>query len=86
MLAGQSHTADDELAGNIAIARAKLSAVQPNAIDADGVLVDEALKQVELGKEYLRLYAQQKAAPIQTAAAIEVVLYNHLYDLLRAIL
>lgn len=73
-------TADDDLGNRLAAVRAQLSAIEPGGIDEDGNIVNEALKGIAKGKEYLRLKAQNDRAPALTAADLEPLVYNYLYD------
>ncbi len=68
---------ESELASRLADLRQKLVAVQADAIDPDGRLVK--LQDSDLGKEYQRIWEQQRSAPAKTPEEIESDLYNHLY-------
>jgi adenine-specific DNA-methyltransferase len=78
ILHGTGATFDEDLAQRLEGLKKQLQAVQHDAIDADGNLV--ALHTTEAGKEYARLFAQQRRAPVRTVADLEVLVYNHLYD------
>lgn len=77
---GATPTFDEDLAQRLDAVRTQLQAVQRGAIDADGNLV--ALQETDAGKEYAKLFAQQQRAPVRSAADLEVLVYNHLYDFL----
>src|SRR5437660_11662966 len=68
---------ETELAGRLAELHQKLVAVQADAIDPDGRLVK--LQDSDLGKEYQKLWEQQRGAPAKTPEELESDLYNHLY-------
>ena len=68
---------ESELASRLADLRQKLVAVQADAIDPDGRLVK--LQDSDLGKEYQRIWDQQRSAPAKTPEEIESDLYNYLY-------
>lgn len=76
ILRGAAPTFDDDLAQRLEGLAAKLREVQHNAIDADGNLV--ALRNTDAGKEYEKLYAQQRRTPVRNAADLEALVYNHL--------
>src|SRR5258705_298733 len=78
ILRGTSATFDEDLAVRLKGLREQLLAIQHDAIDADGNLV--ALQGTDGGKEYARLLAQQRRAPVRTTDDIEVLVYNHLYE------
>jgi adenine-specific DNA-methyltransferase len=73
-------TADDELGNRLEAVKAQLLEMDPGGIDKDGTIVNDALKGVAKGKEYLKLKAQHDRAPVRTAAGMEPLVYNHLYD------
>src|ERR1044071_7510416 len=75
---GSSPTFDSDLAQRLEGLRAQIQAVQHDAIDADGNLV--ALQTSDAGKEYTKLFAQQRRAPVRSAADLDILVYNHLYD------
>ena len=78
ILQGAGATFDEDLSLRLKALRETLVSVQANAIDADGNLV--ALHETDAGKEYARLFAQQRRAPVRTSADLEILVYNHLYD------
>lgn len=72
-------TFDDQLATRLLMLREELNALQPGAIDADGKLVNDVIRQLDKGKEYERLFSEQQKAPGQSTAEIDVQVYNHLH-------
>ena len=80
ILQGRGTTADDDLAHRLDALRSQLLELDPGGIDEDGNIVNEALKGVAKGKEYLRLKTQTDLAPIHSASDLEVLVFNHLYD------
>jgi len=74
------NTADDDLGGRLDVLKAQILEMEPGGIDEDGNIVNEALKGIAKGKEYLKLKAQADRAPARTAAGMEPLVYNHLYD------
>ncbi len=74
------NTADDDLDGRLAVLKAALLELEPGGVDEDGNITQDFLKQSSKGKEYLKLKAQADRAPTRTAAGMEPLVYNHLYD------
>lgn len=74
------NTADDDLGGRLEVLKAALLELEPGGVDEDGNITQDFLKQSTKGKEYLRLKAQADRAPARTAAGMEPLVYNHLYD------
>ena len=73
-------TADDDLTTRLEAVRVQLLDIDPGGIDEDGNIVNPALEGTAKGKEYLKLRAQYKRAPARTAANMEPLVYNYLYD------
>lgn len=73
-------TADDELGARLDAVKTQLLEIDPGGIDDDGKIVNEALRSIAKGKEYLKLMAQTDRAPARTAAGMEPLVFNHLYD------
>lgn len=73
-------TADDDLGTRLEAVRAQVLEMDPGGIDEDGNIVNEALKGIAKGKEYLKLKEQHDRAPARTAADLEPLIYNYLYD------
>jgi adenine-specific DNA-methyltransferase len=80
ILAQGGTTADDDLGARLEALKADIVRMDPGGIDEDGNIVNEALKGIAKGKEYLKLKAQADRAPARTAAGMEPLVYNHLYD------
>ena len=74
------NTADDDLGGRLDVLKAALLELEPDGVDEDGNITKDFLKQSTKGKEYLKLKAQADRAPARTAAGMEPLVYNHLYD------
>jgi adenine-specific DNA-methyltransferase len=74
------NTADDDLGGRLDVLKAALLELEPGGVDEDGNITQEFLKQSAKGKEYLKLKAQADRAPARTAAGMEPLVYNHLFD------
>jgi len=73
-------TADDDLGGRLEVLKSALLELEPGGVDEDGNITKDFLKQSTKGKEYLKLKAQADRAPARTAAGMEPLVYNHLYD------
>jgi len=73
-------TADDDLNRRLEVLKLDLLELEPGGVDEDGTITKEFLKQSAKGKEYLKLKAQHDRAPARTAAGMEPLVYNHLYD------
>jgi adenine-specific DNA-methyltransferase len=80
ILAKGGATADEDLGRRLDDLKAELLRMDPGAIDADGNLVNEAWANIPAGENYLKLKAQADRAPARTAAGMEPLVYNHLYD------
>ena len=74
------NTADDDLGGRLDVLKAALLELEPGGVDEDGNITRDFLKESTKGKDYLRLKAQHDRAPARTAAGMEPLVYNHLYD------
>ncbi len=74
------NTADDELGGRLEVLKAALLELEPGGVDEDGNITKDFLKKSTRGKEYLKLKGQADRAPARTAAGMEPLVYNHLYD------
>ncbi len=74
------NTADDDLGGRLEVLKAALLELEPGGVDEDGNITKDFLKKSTKGKEYLKLKAQADRAPARTAAGMEPLIYNHLYD------
>ena len=74
------NTADDDLGGRLEVLKAALLELEPGCVDEDGNITKDFLKKSTKGKEYLKLKAQTDRAPARTAAGMEPLVYNHLYD------
>lgn len=73
-------TADDDLNRRLEVLKLDLLELEPGGVDEDGNIVREFLTESTKGKEYLKLKAQADRAPARTAAGMEPLVYNHLYD------
>lgn len=73
-------TVDDDLSNRLEAVKSQLLEMDPGGIDEDGNIVNENLKGIAKGKEYLKLKAQQDRAPIRTSVGMEPLVYNYLYD------
>jgi tetratricopeptide (TPR) repeat protein len=73
-------TADDDLSNRLEALKAALLELEPGGVDEDGNITKDFLKESTKGKEYLKLKAQHDRAPVRTAANLEPLVYNHLYD------
>lgn len=73
-------TADDDLSARIEALKGQLLEMDPGGIDEDGNIVNESLKGIAKGKEYIKLKTQLDRAPARTTAGMESAVYNHLYD------
>jgi adenine-specific DNA-methyltransferase len=80
ILAQGGATADDDLSSRLEAVKTEILSSDPGAIDEDGNLVNQAWEQIPKGKEYLKLKEQADRAPARTAAGMEPLVYNHLYD------
>lgn len=74
------NTADDNLGGRLEVLKAALLELEPGGVDEDGNITKDFLKESTKGKEYLKLKVQADRAPARTAAGMEPLVYNHLYD------
>jgi adenine-specific DNA-methyltransferase len=74
------NTADDDIDSRLEVLKAALLELEPGGVDEDGNITKEFLKESTKGKEYLKLKAQADRAPARTAAGMEPLVYNHLYD------
>lgn len=74
------NTADDDIVGRLEVLKAALLELEPGGVDEDGNITKDFLKESTKGKEYLKLKAQADRAPARTAAGMEPLVYNHLYD------
>ena len=73
-------TADDDLGNRLEALKAQFLELEPGGVDEDGNIIKDFLKESTKGKEYLKLKAQHDRAPVRTAANMEPLVYNHLYD------
>ena len=80
ILQGSGMTADDDLSHRLEAVRAQLLEMDPGGVDEDGNILNEALKNIAKGKEYLRLKEQYDRAPSRSARDLETLVFNYLYD------
>jgi adenine-specific DNA-methyltransferase len=80
ILAQGGATADDDLGSRLDAVKAQLLELEPGGVDEDGNITKDFLKESAKGKEYLKLKAQHDRAPARTAASMEPLVYNYLYD------
>lgn len=80
VLRSGGQTADEHLEAELARLRIALLGVDEKGVDADGNIVNEVLKGLPAGKEYLSIKTQLDRAPARSATGMEPLVYNHLYD------